>query len=249
MKKHTAAVVFAGLLSATSVTADDDWGYSTNNGPSTWGNLNPAYAACSTGIMQSPINIEGTDPAVMHRLKTNYTVSPLDLKNGNHTVTMKYEPGSMLEVGQKSFMLKDFIFHTPSEHTVAGKRYPMEIQFRHESITGAQAIVSVLVTEGQMNKAASEIWQYLPIEKGQSSKPGKIYSNARDLMPNDASYYRYMGSLTTPPCNEGVNWYVMKSPVEFSAEQIAVMRSIIGGDTSRPVQSRNNRIILDANPE
>ncbi|UTW58604.1 carbonic anhydrase family protein [Kordiimonas sp. SCSIO 12603] len=249
MKKHVTAALCAGLLASTAIAADDDWGYGANDGPAKWGDLNPTYAACSLGTLQSPIDLEGTEPVAMHRLRTHYDVSGVNMRNAEHTITATYDMGNMLHVGPKSFMLKNFKFHTPSEHTVSGERFPMEIQFMHESANGTPAIVSVLVKEGSENKAAKELWNYLPLEPGQSSKNDKIYINARDFMPQDKSYYRYMGSYTTPPCAEGVNWYVLKTPVEMSSQQISMVRGLIGSGTARPTQPRNNRIILDANPE
>ncbi len=247
-KKITTAIV-ASFMSASVYAAQDGWGYGINNGPTNWHQLSSDNVACSAGVMQSPINIEGTDPAVMHRLHTNYTVSPVNLIHRNHNIDMMYQPGSTLNVGQKTFTLQGFEFRTPSEHTVSGKRFPLEIQFKHRAADGSWAIVSTLVEAGAVNKAATEIWPVLPIEPGQTAQPSGMFINARDFMPNDKSYFRYMGSLTTPPCSEGVNWYVLKKPITFSAEQISLFSGLIGGSNARPVQPRNNRIILDARPE
>jgi carbonic anhydrase len=247
------ASVTAGLLATTlfagGVAAQDNWSYSGNNGPASWHQLSPGYAQCRTGRSQSPIAIDGTDPVIMHRLVTDYRVSPLDLKNNHHSVSMKYASGSRLIVGAKRFNLLDFSFHSPGEHTVAGEQFPMSIQFKHRAADGSMAIVATLVREGAANLAAQEIWDNMPLEAGQAMKSAKVLVNARDLMPTDKGYYRYMGSLTTPPCSEGVHWYVLKKPLELSKAQIDLLRGVVGGDSARPLQPRNNRMILDARPQ
>lgn len=242
------AGVLASLLTF-NVAAQDNWSYSGSNGPENWHNLSPANATCRAGRQQSPIDIEGTEAVIMHRLVTNYTVSPVHLRNERIVINMPYEQGSVLQVGTKVYILKGFTFRTPAEHAISGERHPMSIQFMHESITGQRAIVEVLVKEGKANRAAQELWDLMPLEPDQVNKRDRVLVNARDLMPSDKSYYRYMGSLTTPPCTEGVHWYVLKNPIELSKEQIALVRGIVGGDTARPIQRRNNRIILDARPQ
>jgi len=151
-------------------------------------------------------------------------------------------------VGNKIFVLKEFHFHTPAEHQVLNTTFPMEIQFTHQAMDGEMAIVSVLVTEGATNEAAEELLPNRPIEPEQGVNLPNVKINARDFMPQEKDYYRYMGSLSHPPCTPGVNWYVLKTPVEFSADQIKLVKGIVGTN-NRPVQPRDNRIILDAQPQ
>ena len=239
-----------GLLSTVltlgGVSAQDNWSYAGGNGPKTWHQLSPANTLCRTGQRQSPINIEGTDPVIMHRLVTDYNVAPIDMKNNKHSVSMAYTGGSFLRVGAKTFTLKNLSFHTPAEHTISGKRYPLSIQFMHTGPGGTRAVIETLVEEGKENLAAREFLGNIPLESGQNAKRNKILVNARDLMPTDKSYYRYMGSLTTPPCSEGVHWYVLKKPIQLSKTQIALVKGVVSGENARPIQPRNNRIILDA---
>ncbi|WP_417456054.1 carbonic anhydrase [Kordiimonas sp.] len=236
--------LFMATALAASASAQDNWSYSGSNGPDSWGAVS---SVCANGSMQSPIMMEGTEAVLLNRLETNYGVSPVDMKNDRRTVRFDYAPGSMLKVGDKSFELTGFHFHTPGEHYVMAQSFPMEIHFDHRAADGTLARVAVLVKEGAANIAAEELWPHLPIEPDQTSRRPEIKINARDLMPNDGAYYRYMGSETHPPCTEGVNWYVFKEPVEFSKEQIAVINGIMGGN-ARPLQPRNNRMILDALP-
>lgn len=234
----------AAILSVGSAGAQDNWSYSGATGPANWSSSAPACG----GAFQSPIVIEGTEPVVMHRLQANYNVTPIMMQNDPAGVRLDYQDGSTLVIGAKVFVLKDVTFRTPGEHRVLDRSYPMEIQFRHESLMGETAMVSVLVSEGKANVAAEEWLPHLPLEPGQNMRRPDVKVNARDLMPHQKDYFRYMGSLTTPPCNEGVSWYVMKTPVEFSAQQIAMVKGIVG-ENARPVQPRNNRIILDARPQ
>lgn len=249
MGKLQAGLLASMMAFSGTVTAQSNWSYSGSNGPANWHSLSPANAICRTGRQQSPINIEGTEPVIMHRLITNYTVAPVNLRNDRLAINMPYTDGSFLNIGAKAFQLRGFTFRVPAEHAVSGTRHPMSIQFFHEDLNGQKAIVEVLVKEGKAHLAAQELWELMPLEADQVMKHPKTLVNARDLMPTDKSYYRYMGSLTTPPCSEGVHWYVLKNPIELSKDQIALVNGILGGQAARPLQNRNNRIILDARPQ
>ncbi|NVJ98717.1 MAG: carbonic anhydrase family protein [Alphaproteobacteria bacterium] len=238
------ALLGAAMATSGAYALQDGWSYSGSTGPSSWSSVSPT---CS-GRMQSPIVIEGTEAVIMHRLDPQYRVNPIATHNDGRMVGQSYESGSILRVGAKIYMLQEFHFHTPAEHQVLDRTYPMSIQFTHRSLTGELAVVSVLVREGKANVAAAELLPNLPVEPGQTMNLPNVLINARDFMPADHSYYRYMGSLSHPPCTEGVNWYVMKTPIEFSAEQIAAIKGITG-ENARPTQPRNNRIILDAQPQ
>lgn len=245
IRRHAMSTLLGAAFVTTGVTAmQDGWSYSGSNGPATWSSVAPACA----GGQQSPIVIEGTEAVIMHRMEPMYRVNPVATHNDGRTVRQNYDAGSILRVGNKIYVLQEFHFHTPAEHQILDTTYPMSIQFTHRSLNGELAVVSVLVREGKENAAAAELLPHLPLEPGQSMNLPTIMINARDFMPASSGYYRYMGSLSHPPCTEGVNWYVMKTPIEFSAEQIGVIKSLTG-ENARPVQPRNNRIILDAQPQ
>jgi carbonic anhydrase len=246
VKALYATLVAISLLSTGAQAQDATWSYSGPNGPQNWYSLSGAYSQCRTGQFQSPINIEGTEPAVMHHLDPQYDVAPIDLKNEGLGVAMTYSKGSQLHVGKKIFSLNRLTFHTPAEHTIVGISFPLSIQFLHTATDGSTAMVVSLVTEGNENQAIKEYLPYLPLEIGQRNRRSDILVNARDLMPADKSYYRYAGSLTTPPCTEGVSWYVLKHSIQMSKEQIAMLKGVIGADNARPLQPRGNRMILDA---
>ena len=250
MKKILIGFISAATLSfgvqTTAQAQETNWSYSGTNGPQAWHSLGAANTTCRTGQFQSPINIEGTEPAVMRRLETNYTVTPIDLTNNRLSISMRYDAGSFLRIGTKSYALDGAVFHTPAEHTVADKTFPMSIQFMHTAADGTHAIVVSLIEEGPENKAITEFMPHLPLEPDQRNRRADVLVNARDLMPSSKNYYRYTGSLTTPPCSESVNWYILKDSVSFSAAQISLIKGVIGGDNARPLQQRGNRIILDA---
>jgi len=248
IRKHALAAFAAIIGTATAASAFQDswsfgqeWSYSGSTGPDAWSSIAPA---CGAG-MQSPIVISGTEPALMHRLEPLYNVTSVATHNDGSTVRQNYAPGSILRVGAKVFVLKEFHFHTPAEHQVLDRTFPLEIQFTHQALSGEMAIVSVLVEEGGANEAAEELLPHLPIETGQGVNLPNVKINARDFMPQEKDYFRYMGSLSHPPCTPGVNWYVLKTPIEFSADQIKLVQGIVGTN-NRPVQPRDNRIILDA---
>jgi len=161
------------------------------------------------------------------------------------TIQANYGKGSHIVLGSERYDLTHFHFRTPSEHTVAGRSFPMEIQFVHKNAKGRTAIVALLVTSGPANLAARELWDRLPIKAHTRSKNTRALINARDLLPDKTAHFRYQGSLTTPPCTENVDWLVLRTPVAFSDDQIVRLRGIMG-ENARPVQARNGRYLLQS---
>ncbi len=200
---------------------------------------------CATGMRQSPIDIEDTDPAGMRKLGFRYKLSLVTLSNADGGLSGTYGGGSSVYIGKDNFDLRTIAFRTPSEHRVLGRRFPAEIQFLHRSAEGRLAVVSVLVVEGRENLAFREIIERLPAGPGGSIADPKILMNARDLLPELGSYIRYSGSLTAAPCTEDVDWYVMAQPVRMSENQIARVRSAVG-DNARDIQPRNGRYLLQS---
>ena len=221
------------------------WGYEGDRGPDRWSTLEAGFEACASGRQQSPLNIENADAAGLAPLVFHYAVSPIDLVNNGHTVQANYGAGSHITVGDERFDLLQFHFHTPSEHRVAGQAFPMEIHFVHRHASGRLAVVGVFVALGAENLAAREVWDRLPREPHSTAKDSRAIINARDLLPPGTAYFRYAGSLTTPPCSEQVDWFVLQQPVAFSAEQISQLHAVIGRN-ARPVQARHGRYLLQA---
>lgn len=244
--KMGAGIAASITVCASGALGQDNWSYSGASGPENWHTLSDANARCAAGQFQSPIDIEGTEPAIMNRLQPDYKVSAINFANNRVMVGMDYEAGSYLRIGKKAMSLNGFMFRTPAEHTIAGETFPMSIQFMHRAGDGGRAVLVALVKEGEENRALGELLPHLPLEPDQRNRDANVLINARDLMPDDKSYFRYMGSLTTPPCLEGVSWYIYKQPIEASAEQINLIKGVVGGNNARPLQLRGNRIILDA---
>ena len=221
------------------------WGYDGDGGPEHWGDMKPEFRTCSAGQSQSPIDIDTAGAAHMAPLAFHYKVSVVDMVNNGHTVQANYGKGSYITVGNDRYELVQFHFHTPSEHRVAGRSFPMEIHFVHKNAQGQLAVVGVLVGPGENNLAARELWDRLPARPDTSPEAAKALMNARDLLPDDTRYFRYSGSLTTPPCSEQVGWFVLQTPIQFSIEQIGHIRGIMGAN-ARPVQARKGRYLLQA---
>jgi carbonic anhydrase len=165
--------------------------------------------------------------------------------NNGRTVQANYGKGSYITLGAERYDLLQFHFHTPSEHRIAGRSFPMEIHFVHSNKRGQLAVVGVLATVGDYNLAAREIWDRLPAQAHTKSADTRALINARDLLPDETKYFRYSGSLTTPPCSEKVNWVVLQKPIYFSDTQISKLHRIIGRN-ARPARARNSRYLLQS---
>lgn len=224
------------------------WGYQGDVGPDQWDKLDPAFAPCAGGRSQSPIDI--SSPIVTTNagsLSCHYRPGRLNISHTGRAIQVNYDPGSYITVDGVRYDLLQFHFHAPGEHSLNGRQFPIEMHLVHSDAGGNLAVVGVMLAEGAENKAFDPVWDNLPAE-GQQSLPG-IQINAADLLPTSLSAYRYTGSLTTPPCTEGVAWLVLTTPVELSARQIETFETVCLGN-SRPVQPRHNRPILaDALPD
>ena len=226
------------------------WTYEGEKGPQFWGKLDPDFSLCADGKSQSPIDIAKTSPASLPKLRAKF--SPANLRivhhehladeiNNGHTIQVNYSEGDTMTIGDTNYELIQFHFHAPSEHTVQGKQYPMEMHFVHKAPSGALAVIGVFIERGTHNAAFDTIWSNLPKQKGVESHYEHVQVNVDDLLPHSQRTYRYDGSLTTPPCSEGVKWLVMQSPIQLSAAQIWRFTSLIEGN-NRPVQPLHHRV-------
>ena len=219
------------------------WGYETENGPEVWGQLSPEYALCAEGTHQSPIDIVNPTPAELPALVFNYQPAVLNIHNTGHTIEVAYPSGSWIEVDGTRYQLLQFHFHAPSEHTVGGQPFDMEMHLVHKSEAGTLAVVGVLIESGLDNVGFTSIWHQLPSVPGESQRIEGLIFNAIDLLPGTRNTYRYDGSLTTPPCSEEVKWFVLTTPIEMSEAQISAFKAIIHNN-NRPVQPLNGRKLL-----
>ncbi len=231
--------------------AHAEWSYEEATGPATWAGLSPDYALCGSGTEQSPIDISIPEAADNAPLVTQYKPASariirhehvVDIIDNGHTIQVNYDEGSVLSVGGIDFELAQYHFHAPSEHTIEGRHAPMEMHLVHASADGELAVLGVLIEEGEHNAGFAPLWANLPDEPGVERHYENIMINIDDLLPEDHRLYRYMGSLTTPPCSEGVRWFVAVQPIELSGEQIATFTAIIN-DNNRPVQLVGQRTV------
>lgn len=222
------------------------WTYEGSEGPEHWGQLSADFRMCAEGKNQSPINLVADVHTELPRLEFEYYSSSVDEINNGHTIQHNIKPGSFLRIPSRgqNFELKQFHFHSPSEHRVNGESFAMEIHFVHANSEGALAVVAVLITEGEEHPVLKKLWAFMPENTGDTSVQ-TIGIEDTDLLPPTREYFTYGGSLTTPPCSEGVKWMVLKTPVEASAEQIGIFKERVGSVTNRPVQPVNARLILD----
>jgi len=221
------------------------WSYSGSQGPANWGELSTAYELCKTGKQQSPVDISHPQQAGLAVIKTDYRAVPLHVVNNGHTIQVNYPDGSTMSVGNSKYQLLQLHFHSPSENTAKGSAYPMEIHYVHKDEDGRLGVLAVFMKEGNKNVGLQEIWAYMPKSGGSEFKSNDVVINGHDLLPQNRDYFRFVGSLTTPPCSEGVQWHVMREPVEASRSQIDAFLKVIG-ENARPVQPIGNRLLIDS---
>lgn len=226
------------------------WSYEGPLGPEHWGDLDPDYAACKLGKEQSPIDIRDATKADLPALRFEYKSEPLKyLINNGYTIRVNYHDapgtGNFLIVGDKRYQLTQFHFHRPSEEYIHGKPYDMVAHLMHEASDGSVAGVAVLLRAGSANPTIQQLWRYMPKAKGGEQEIPGVQINPAGLLPQDAAYYKYMGSVTAPPCAEGVTWFVLKTPVEVSADEINAFANLYPHDV-RPIQPLNGRVVQES---
>lgn len=237
------------LCSHTRAQWKTPWSYEGSTGPEHWGALDPAYAACNAGSAQSPIDIRSTAKEKLPTLRFDYHSGPLKyLINNGKTVRVNYhapDNENFLFVGEQRYQLTQFHFHRPSEESIRGETFAMVAHFMHESRDGKVAGVAVLLKSGSANTTVQQIWDYMPLVEGNEHEIPGVSIDPAGLLPRDFGYYTYEGSLTAPPCTEGVTWFVLKSPVEISSAQIAAFAKLYLHDV-RPGQPLNGRIVRES---
>ena len=227
-----------------SAGGDVHWAYSGSTGPKYWAEISPEYAARGLGLNQSPINITDTVTAELEALQFDYRSGSTNIVNNGHTLQVNAEPGSWLRVGSENFQLVQLRFHSPSEHQIDGKAALLEAHFVHENDKGELAVVAALLNDGEWNADLEKIiGPSAPRTMGQSA-PIDFKFQQFELYGDHESYFRYNGSLTTPPCTEGVRWYVLKATGTISRDQAASFVDLIGEDARGP-QPLNARLVLE----
>lgn len=246
MNKIKSKVYVLGVAALT-ITAiahgGSHWGYSGEAGPDNWGKLDADYVACATGRNQSPIDLTNLVEADLKPINFAYKPGTKEIENNGHTVGIHYAPGSTITVDGHAFELKQFHFHAPSENTINGKHFPMESHLVHADKDGNLAVVAVMFEQGKDNPMLNPLWMKMPDKAGGKNALPKAY-DVSAMLPSDRDYYRFNGSLTTPPCSEGVWWFVIKQPATASKAQIDKFTKVVGHPNNRPVQPVNARTVL-----
>ncbi len=219
------------------------WSYDGATGPDNWGTLDTAYSVCGVGSQQSPIDLTNGVRAEMDAVSIQWKAVKLgSIVNNGHTIQVNAPNTGHMELDGSRHDLVQFHFHHRSEHTVDGKRFPMEVHFVHKAaMADGLAVIGVLLAEGPENAALKPIWTAAPGFVGKSSSAEVV--DAKELLPASRAAFRYAGSLTTPPCSEVVSWIVYKEPVSASADQIASFGKLFPNNF-RPIQRLNRRFIL-----
>ncbi|SFV69260.1 Carbonic anhydrase [hydrothermal vent metagenome] len=248
MKKTLSLLAAAALMCAAAQANESGgshWGYTGHNTPETWGHLSEKYHACSDGLNQSPINITHSVTDPKHApLNLAYRQGSNEVVNNGHTIQVNVNPGDTLVIDGKTFELKQFHFHSPSENHINGKSFPLEAHFVHLDKDGNIAVVAVMFKEGAANRDLAKIWKVMPKKAGEK-RVLKVKDIAADLIPDKQHYYRFNGSLTTPPCTEGVRWFVIEKPLTVSKEQVEQFRHVMHHPNNRPVQPLDARVIVE----
>ena len=245
MKQSKVSGVLLSVLalgSASGVHAGDShWTYGKHGGPTEWGKLDQAFSSCEVGKMQSPIDIRKAIAADLPAINFDYKPAPLKVTDNGHTIQVDYAPGSSIDVGGTRYELLQFHFHRPSEEKIDGKVHAMVAHLVHRGADGKLAVVSVLLDKGLDNATIHAILNNLP-EQTVKELEAPVTVDATALLPNDKAYYTFEGSLTTPPCSEGVHWFVLKKPMTLAASQIMAFFKIYPMN-ARPTQALNGRLI------
>lgn len=213
------------------------WTYSGDTGPSDWASLDEAYAACD-GTQQSPVNLAADDEAQQASIELDYAAAQGTLMDTGHGVQVNVEGGTMTIDG-KAFALKQFHFHTPSEHTLDGQSYPAEVHLVHAADDGELAVLGIFYESGNANEFLAPVWEQMGSKEDiQTAAPMEL--NVANMLPSDRVTYTYSGSLTTPPCSQNVRWHVMEETLTMSSQQLDALTSIYD-ENNRPIQPLNDR--------
>ena len=226
------------------------WGYTGAIGPDAWAKLSAEFATCAKGRRQSPIDLVDAElsPLTLEQVKFDYAPAAFQVVHNGHTIEVRPGKENHIVARSKKYKLLQFHFHHPSEERFNGKAFALDAHFVHRSEDGELAVVTVLFEEGAANPELQRLWDYMPLDANDSMRSAEgVTFNPVSMLPVDrAKYLQYIGSLTTPPCTEGVVWIVLRQPVTASPEQIALFRKMVGMN-ARPVQPVNGRLIKAAN--
>jgi carbonic anhydrase len=226
---------------------ENHWAYHGENGPQAWGQLNPEFKLCAAGQRQSPINIDesSTLQGPAEPLRFNYQPSTGSVVHNGYTIQVDVVGDNAVTVRDSTFKLVQLYFHTPSEIRINDRSAAMSAYLVHKNDKGQLAVVAVLLDPGAANALINTVWTYMPLDAGDRVRLPADAINLNELLPKDQRYYQFMGSLTTPPCTEGVLWLVLKQTTPISPEQLKLFTQLFPNN-ARPVQALNGRPVRNA---
>jgi carbonic anhydrase len=239
-----AALLALSIISASAYASH--WSYEGDGAPEHWGELDDTYKTCQSGMNQSPINIDTTIKAHLAPLQTHYTEGPMTLTNNGHTIQAgeKADTRDSITLDKQAWTLQQFHFHAPSENEVHGKKYAMEMHLVHKNASGELAVVAVMFDKGAANTELEKLWVIMP-EQAEQNATIRQDIDLNNLLPKDKTYWRFSGSLTTPPCSEGVTWIVLKHPLTVSTEQLAKFTHTLHHNNNRAIQTLHGRVVVE----
>lgn len=241
-KKTTASA--PPIVAEPSINRHIHWSYEGEGGPANWSKLRPDYASCGNGKRQSPIDIREGVRVDLENIKFDYQPSLFRVIDNGHTIQVNVGEGNRMTLQDHQYDLVQFHFHRPAEERINGKTYDMVAHLVHKDLDGRLAVVAVLLEKGTEHPLIQSVWNNLPLEVNLETTPSTAIDLNR-LLPEKRAYWTYMGSLTTPPCSEGVLWIVLKQPQQISPEQIAIF-SRLYRNNARPIQGSNSRLIKES---
>lgn len=244
-RARRAAVVKAAPPPPPPVARGTHWSYEGDSGPANWSKINVDWAKCGNGSRQSPIDIRDGMKVELEQISFDYHPSSFNVVDNGHTVQVGVSGGNYITVQNRMFELQQFHFHRPSEERINGKAFEMVVHLVHRDAEGRLAVLALLLERGAPQATIQTVWNNLPLEKFETMQP-TILLDPAEMLPVRRDYYTYMGSMTEPPCSEGVLWLVMKQPVQASPAQMALFSRLYPLN-ARPIQPANGRIIKESN--
>lgn len=242
---HRLSAIALSCLSLTAIAEGPHWTYEGEHGPAHWAELDKNFSECKLGHAQSPIDIRGAKAKTdAPDLEFAYQAKPLAIVNNGHTVQVNEAGAGTLTIAGHAYQLAQFHFHTPSEERIKGRAYDLVAHMVHKDDAGKLAVVAVLFKAGHENAALKTVFDNMPVGAGPEHSVAGVTFNPADLLPAKHGYYHFQGSLTTPPCSEGVAWYVLKTPVEASRAQLGLLHKLYEHN-ARPVQPLNGREVIE----
>ncbi len=242
--RHKEAVAAVAAPPVVPPYHGNHWSYEGETGPANWGR-NPDWAQCGIGTRQSPIDLRDGMKVDLEQIMFDYKPSSFNVTDNGHTIQVNLSGGNYISLQGRSYELIQFHFHRPSEERINGKGFEMVMHMVHKDSEGKLAVVAVLLERGKAQNLIQTVWNNLPLEKNDTVAPSIVLDPA-EILPAKRDYFTYMGSLTTPPCSEGVLWLVLKEPMQASPAQMALFARLYPLN-ARPIQANSGRVIKESN--